>query len=84
MHPVAIVSLVDSQPPTQKQISVNAARTRIRDNRAVADEVRVYETTDRNGTGLHIAYVHYGPGIWATADDVTYVFEIPTEALTSL
>ncbi|MFD4760878.1 hypothetical protein ACFWOJ_18890 [Streptomyces sp. NPDC058439] len=84
MLPVSLFSLVDDQLPHHKRMNLGSARNRIRANHSANADVRVYETTDREGGGLHIAYVHYGPGCWSNADRVTYIFEIPTETLTEL
>ncbi|WP_327431745.1 hypothetical protein [Streptomyces sp. NBC_01236] len=50
----------------------------------VVDTVHVYATTDRDGTPLHVGYVHYAPGYWSRVADVINVYEIPTDALTDL
>ncbi|WP_327168807.1 hypothetical protein [Streptomyces subrutilus] len=67
-----------------EQLSVDTARRCIGRGRRAAATVHVYETTDRDGHSLHVAYLHFGPGIWDNADFLTDIYEIPTEALTSL
>jgi len=61
-----------------------AIRRERKQPRKVVDAVHVYATTDRDGTPLHIGYVHYTPGYWSRVADVINVYEIPTAALTDL
>ncbi|MGP3687416.1 hypothetical protein ACTVZO_22400 [Streptomyces sp. IBSNAI002] len=67
-----------------ERISVDIARQCIRRGRRSNATVNVYETTDREGTALHVAYVHYGPELYDGADFVTDIYEMPTAALTAL
>lgn len=62
-------------------VTVRAAR---RNRNKAFDAVNVYETTDRTGAGLILAYVHYQPGTYDGVNDFADLYEIPTEALTDL
>lgn len=81
---VTVETLVDGRRFVPERISVHTARNAISGNRRRADAVHVYETTDRDGTLIHIAHVYFGPGHWSNADHVTVIYEIPTEALTDI
>ncbi|MFB7056891.1 hypothetical protein ACFCXT_27685 [Streptomyces vinaceus] len=90
MRPVTLYSLLrrTGQPHTQRwrpeALSTDTARRLIRCGRRSTATVHVYETTDRAGTPLHIAHVHFGPELYDGADFVTDIYEIPAGALTSL
>ncbi|WP_412076720.1 hypothetical protein ACLF6K_15870 [Streptomyces xanthophaeus] len=90
MQPVTLHTLMrhTGQARTVKwrpeHLSVDTARRLIRRGRRGNAAVRVYATTDRDGTPLHVAYVHFGPGLYDNVDAVTDIYEIPTEALTAL
>jgi hypothetical protein len=62
-------------------IAVRAAR---RNPRKLFQAVNVYDTTDRTGVPIIVAYVHYQPGAWDNVTDYAHVYEIPTRALTDL
>lgn len=62
-------------------VTVRAAR---RNRHKAFDAVNVYETTDRDGAGLIVAYVHYQPGTYDDVSDYFDLYEIPTQALTDL
>lgn len=62
-------------------VTVRAAR---RNRYRAFDAVNVYDTTDRTGAGLIVAYVHYQPGTFDGVTDFADLYEIPTEALTDL
>jgi hypothetical protein len=62
-------------------IAVRAAR---RDAHKKFQAVNVYQTTDRTGAPVIVAYIHYQPGTWDNVTDYAHVFEIPTNALTDL
>ncbi|MFB7410982.1 hypothetical protein ACFCZ2_27760 [Streptomyces sp. NPDC056202] len=64
-----------------ERVTVHTARVSISGARKTADTVHVYETTDRDGTSLHVAHVHYGPGHWDNGAFMTEIYEIPTTAL---
>jgi hypothetical protein len=61
-------------------VTIRAARR----NRKAFDAVHVYETTDRTGAGLIVAYIHYQPGTFDGVTDFADLYEIPTQALTDL
>ncbi|MFE2758503.1 hypothetical protein [Streptomyces halstedii] len=90
MHPVTLNSLVHYTRENRtgylrpERITVDTARRCIRRGRKSADAVHVYETTDRDGNGVHVAHVHFGPGHWGNVHFVTDIYEIPTQALTDL
>ncbi|MFE0275698.1 hypothetical protein ACFWZY_26905 [Streptomyces sp. NPDC058992] len=67
-----------------KRLTVDTARQVIRRARRSAAVVRVNETTDREGSSVHVAHVRFGPGRWSDVDSVTDIYEIPTQALTDL
>ncbi|MBF6046410.1 hypothetical protein GO001_14440 [Streptomyces sp. NRRL B-1677] len=80
---------VDGLSFRPERISLYAALNGIRaarKNTKAVDTVNVYAFTDRTGTALHVAYIHYTPGHWGVTDvdDVTAVYEIPTDTLTDL
>lgn len=81
---VTVETLVDGRRFVPERISVHTARNSISGNRRSADAVHVYETSDRDGTRMHVAAVHFGPGRWSNVDDVTVIYEIPTAALTDI
>ncbi|MEU6405548.1 hypothetical protein [Streptomyces sp. NPDC046985] len=68
---------------TAHQAAACIRSARKQTGKAVA-AVHVYATADRDGTALHIGYVHYTPGHWSGVDDAADVYEIPTDALTDL
>ncbi|MDT0347541.1 hypothetical protein [Streptomyces litchfieldiae] len=68
----------------KRSISIRDARAGINAARKYKADVQVHETTDRDGTPLHVAYAHYGPGTWDNAAFSTEIYEIPTAALTDL
>ncbi|MBV1947052.1 hypothetical protein [Streptomyces sp. BV129] len=78
----------DHRPERGRRLTAHLAAASIRRARnqsgKVVDAVHVYATTDRDGTPLHIGYVHYTPGYWSGVSDVIDVYEIPTDALTDL
>ncbi|MCX5273753.1 hypothetical protein [Streptomyces virginiae] len=90
MRPVTLHTLMHhtGQARTVKwrpeRLSTDTARRLIRRGRRNNAAVRVYATTDRDGTPMHVAYVEFGPGLYDNVDAVTDIYEIPTEALTSL
>ncbi|MGW7138787.1 hypothetical protein [Streptomyces xanthophaeus] len=68
-------------------ISLIAALSGIRNARKspkAVDTVNVYAFTSRDGTPLHVAYIHHARGRWTGVNDVIDVYEIPTAALTDL
>ena len=67
-----------------ESMTVDTARSRVRRARRNADAVCIYETTDRDGNGVHVVHVHFGPGFWDNAHFVTDIYEIPTAALLAL
>ncbi|MEU7163855.1 hypothetical protein AB0A70_04315 [Streptomyces morookaense] len=78
---------VDGRIYRGEPISLYTALSGIRKARKspkAVDTVNVYTCTDRTGTALHIAYVHFTPGHWDNVNDVIDVYEIPTAALTDL
>ncbi|MGP3985104.1 hypothetical protein [Streptomyces sp. KR80] len=86
-HRPTLYSQVDGRPGLGGPVSLYEALTAIRaarKNRKAVDTVNVYTCTDRNGTALHIAYIHYAPGYWTGVNDVIGVYEIPTDALADL
>lgn len=80
--------LIDDRRDSGRRLTAPQAAASIRRARRqpgkVVDAVHVYATTDRDGTSLHIGYVHYTPGYWTGVTDVIDVYEIPTDALTDL
>ncbi|MFE9931800.1 hypothetical protein [Streptomyces sp. NPDC005533] len=90
MRPVSLHTLMRRTGQTSpvcwrpEQLTTTTARQLIRRGRRANAAVHIYETTDRDGTALHIAYVQFGPGLYDNVDSVTDIYEIPTEALTSL
>lgn len=69
-------------------LSLTDGKPRIHSARKHANTFHTYEFTDRTGTRLHVAYAHYEPGSpkhgFARLDpnlDVTYLFEVTTEAV---
>ncbi|MFK0104764.1 hypothetical protein [Streptomyces sp. NPDC091217] len=78
----------DRRPEFGRHLTAHAAARCIRGARRMpataVDAVHVYATTDRDGTPLHIGYVHYTPGYYTDVTDVIDVFEIPTHDLTDL
>ncbi|WP_326711662.1 hypothetical protein OG758_22750 [Streptomyces sp. NBC_01474] len=80
--------LIDDRLCSARHLTAHQATAGIRSARRqpskVVDAVHVYATTDREGTPLHIGYVHYTPGYWTGVADVIDVYEIPTDALTDL
>ncbi|MFE0137758.1 hypothetical protein ACFWY6_40305 [Streptomyces sp. NPDC059037] len=80
--------LIDNRPTGGRRMTTYQATTSIRSSRrqppTTVDAVHVYATTDRVGTALHVAYIHYTPGFWSNVDDVIDVYEIPTDTLTDL
>ncbi|MFD6229876.1 hypothetical protein ACFWFZ_23820 [Streptomyces sp. NPDC060232] len=90
MRPVTLYSLMRRTGETRtlrwrpEAVSTDTARRLIRRGRRSTAIVNVYETTDREGTALHIAHVHFGSELYDGADFVTDIYEIPTEALTTL
>jgi hypothetical protein len=62
-------------------VTVRAAR---RNRHKIFDAVNVYTTTDRTGTPLIVAYVHYRPGYYDGIADFADLYEIPLDALTDL
>ncbi|WP_405728895.1 hypothetical protein OG607_27420 [Streptomyces sp. NBC_01537] len=72
-----------------RYLSVRDARSALIGGRRIEGAaVLVYETTDRQGTALHVGYVRIPADFytWAgqPAHDDTTVFEIPTAALTDI
>ncbi|MGR8009239.1 hypothetical protein [Streptomyces hypolithicus] len=67
-----------------QRLRIDTARTAIRHSRSEAVAVHVYETTDRDGNGVHVAYAHFAPGRFDCVDSETDIYEIPTNALTDL
>ncbi|WP_371644037.1 hypothetical protein OG974_20835 [Streptomyces sp. NBC_00597] len=90
MPPVTLHTLMSRTGQTHtvrwrpERVTASTARQLIRRGRRANAAVHVYETTDRAGTALHIAHVHFGPELYDGVDFVTDIYEIPTEALTSL
>ncbi|MFD7237623.1 hypothetical protein ACFWAT_20235 [Streptomyces syringium] len=90
MRPVTLHTLMRHTGQTTalrwrpEQVTTTTARQLIRRGRRANAAVHVYETTDRDGTPLHIAHVQFGPGLYDNVEAVTDIYEIPTEALTSL
>ncbi|MFE3578915.1 hypothetical protein [Streptomyces vinaceus] len=90
MRPVTLYSLMHRTGETRtaqwrpERLSTHTARSCIRRGRRNAATVNVYETTDRQGTALHVAYVHHGSDLYEGVDFVTDIYEIPTAALTEL
>ncbi|MFF4736336.1 hypothetical protein ACFY2W_10645 [Streptomyces sp. NPDC001262] len=85
-HPT-LYTQVDGFTIRGERISLYTALSAIRKARKslrTVDTVNVYTCTGRDGTALHIAYIHYAPGQWTDIDDVIDVIEIPTAALTDL
>ncbi|RFU83268.1 hypothetical protein DY218_28590 [Streptomyces triticagri] len=80
--------IVDDRRAAPCRLTVHQATAAIRSARRVGaktvDAVHVYACTARNGEALHIAYVHYTPGLWTGVTDVADIYEIPTAALTDL
>jgi hypothetical protein len=68
----------------ERRISIRDARSGINAARRSKADVHVYETVDRDGTPMHVAYAHYGPGTWDNVAYSTEIYEIPTAALTDL
>ncbi|MCT9087333.1 hypothetical protein N4G70_00440 [Streptomyces sp. ASQP_92] len=86
-RPATLFTQVDGRNYRPEPISLDAARSGIRRARAsrdAVDAVNVYATTDRDGTALHVAYIHHTPGRWSNVSEVIDVYEIPTDALTDL
>ncbi|MFK8907563.1 hypothetical protein [Streptomyces sp. YS-3] len=78
---------VDGANYRPEPISLYAALSGIRKARKSAkavDAVNVYAFTSRDGSALHVAYIHYTPGHWWDVNEVFYIYEIPTHALTDL
>ncbi|QCX79107.1 hypothetical protein C9F11_27525 [Streptomyces sp. YIM 121038] len=67
-----------------ERLSADTARACIRRGRRGRANVRVFETTDRTGTAVHIVHIHFGPGRWRDIDAVTDIYEVPTAALTAV
>ncbi|MEU4955117.1 hypothetical protein [Streptomyces lavendulae] len=65
-------------------ISIDVARQCLRRARRNGHTVQVHQTTARDGSSVHVAHVHTGPGHWDAVDYVTDIYEIPTDALTDL
>ncbi|WP_405530370.1 hypothetical protein OG592_21005 [Streptomyces avidinii] len=90
MRPVTLYSLLRRTGESRTTrwrpecISLYIALQCIRRGRRSTATVSVYETTDREGTALHVAHVHYGPERFDGADFVTDIYEIPTAVLTDL
>ncbi|ARF56626.1 hypothetical protein [Streptomyces gilvosporeus] len=78
-----VTTLIPGRGTSRYPIGVGAARSAIRKSRPSAD-VHIYVTTDRDGTTFHVVHVHFRPGFWTDVEDVTDIYEIPTEALTEL
>ncbi|MDX3077309.1 hypothetical protein [Streptomyces sp. MI02-7b] len=80
--------VIDDRRDNGRRLTSHQAAAGIRGARRqpskVVDAVHVYATSDRDGTPLHIGYVHYTPGYWTGVTDVIDVYEIPTDALTDL
>ncbi|MFD6873192.1 MULTISPECIES: hypothetical protein [unclassified Streptomyces] len=64
-------------------VSVDTVWRLLKRYRRANAAVSVHETTDRQGTPLHVVHVHHGP-IYDATDFCTDIFEIPTAALTDL
>ncbi|MER0446594.1 hypothetical protein ABR738_18850 [Streptomyces sp. Edi4] len=82
-----LLTMVDGRNCRPEPISLYAALTGIRKARkspTTVDAVNVYAFTDRNGTPLHVAYIHHTPGRWSNVAEVIDVYEIPTDLLTDL
>lgn len=78
---------VDGRRYRPEPISLDAALAGIRKARRspkAVDTVNVYAFTGRDGTALHVAYVHFIPGRWSGVNDVIDIYEIPTDASTDL
>ncbi|KJY29954.1 MULTISPECIES: hypothetical protein [Streptomyces] len=89
MRPVTVTTFVQyaSKPGTDRwhePISVDVARQCLRRARRSGDTVEIRQTTARDGSSVHVAHVHIGPGRWRDVDSVTDIYEIPTDALTDL
>ncbi|MEU4727138.1 hypothetical protein [Streptomyces sp. NPDC023588] len=67
-----------------ERLTTSTARQLIRRGRRANAAVHIYETTDRDGTPIHIAHVQFGPGLYDNVESVTDIYEIPTAALTAL
>lgn len=78
-----IITLIPGRRPAREPINVTTARSAIRKSRPNAD-VHIYVTTDRTGTAVHVVHVHFHPGFWTDVQDVTDIYEIPTDALLTL
>jgi len=68
--------------------SLTDGRERVRSARRYADTFHAYEFTSRDGTPMHVAYARFLPGStrhgFSNLDetlDVTYLFEVPVEAV---
>ncbi|RMI39753.1 hypothetical protein [Streptomyces triticirhizae] len=79
-------TVIDQRPVgARRSISIREARAEIsRARRCRTATVQVHETTDRDGKAMHIAHVMFEPGTWDDTPQVTDIFEIPTEAFTTL
>ncbi|MFH8813025.1 hypothetical protein ACH4GZ_38500 [Streptomyces hygroscopicus] len=71
-------------------LSLTQGKAAIRSARRYADHFHSYEFTDRHGTGMHVACARYLPGSakhgfsrFNAELDVTYLFEVPAEAVTA-
>ncbi|NEA59501.1 hypothetical protein G3I60_36410 [Streptomyces sp. SID13666] len=90
MRPVTFNSLVRYTGSNRtghwrpERMTVDTALQCIRRGRRGAATVHVYETTDRDGNSVHLAYVHFGTGRWSNAEFVTDIYEIPSVALTDI
>lgn len=65
----------------QTALTVTQAQAEIRRHRRRADAIHAYPTTDRDGTDMHVVYVHYGPTHWDNVLTLADIYEIPTQAL---
>jgi hypothetical protein len=77
-------ALVDDMPPGHMNISLTEAREAVHRSRRSADVFHSYDITSRDGTPIHVVYAHYLPGRTDVAfggHDVTYLYEIATEAV---
>ncbi|MFJ2185931.1 hypothetical protein ACIOJG_35600 [Streptomyces anulatus] len=87
VRPATLFTQVDGRNFHPEPIALHAALSGIRKARKspkAVDAVNVYAFTSRDGSALHVAYVHYTRGHWSNVDDVFDVYEIPTNALTDL
>ncbi|MDQ0809845.1 hypothetical protein QFZ63_001559 [Streptomyces sp. B3I7] len=72
--------LFDRYPASRASVSLTETREAILRARRAADVFHVYDVTDRDGAGLHIAYARYN-GASHNGHVVTYIYELATDAV---